>query len=72
MDSTETDSWLVTRAFQDGRLPEIPAHLLKPTRVRVLRGFCVGGRPLDPGELTTMPYYAAADMIALRKAELVE
>lgn len=42
-----------------------------PTRVRVLRAFCVQGARVEPGTETTVPYMTALDLAAVKKAEIV-
>lgn len=59
-------------AFLNGRLPQNPDYLTKPTRVRVLRSFMVKTKAVMPGEIVELQYHEARDMIAIGKAELVE
>lgn len=58
--------------FMDERLPLTPSYLTKPTRARVLRSFMVRTKAVMPGEVVTLTFAEARDMIALKKAELVE
>ncbi len=59
------------RAFLNQPLPPTPPHLLKPTKVRIIKAFMVGRRAAQPGELVTLDWATARDMIALHKAELI-
>lgn len=46
-------------------------HLLRPVRVKVLRSFCVGGRPLAVGDEATVEFHLGRDLVAVQKAEFV-
>lgn len=50
-------------------LPKIDPKHLKPTRVEVLRGFCVEGKPVAVGDIVTVPAWIAADLVAVSKAK---
>lgn len=50
-----------------------PAHLTRLVTIkRTGRGFCVGGRPIEPGEIVKVPYSVARDLVAMGKAELMD
>lgn len=59
------------------RLQELrrPVHndqrLLAPTLVRVLKVFCVEGKPVPIGSTVTLAYHDAVSLQALGKAELL-
>lgn len=57
--------------FETVPTPNNDPHLMRLVRVMVVRSFCVQGRPLEPGTMVELPRYVAADMIALRKAEML-
>jgi hypothetical protein len=48
-----------------------PPELLKPTRVKVLRAFCVARARVEPGEVVTLPRADADSLVAIGKAQLV-
>jgi hypothetical protein len=45
--------------------------LSKPTRVRVIKAFRHAGRVCELGEIVTLPWFIARDMIQINKAELM-
>lgn len=47
------------------------SRLFQPTKVRVLRSFCVAGRRLEVGTEVEIPYHVARDLRAIGKAEFV-
>lgn len=47
-------------------------RLFAPTKVRVLRPFCVGGKRCEVGEEATVPYHTALDLRNIGKASIVE
>lgn len=46
-------------------------RLFEPTRVRVLRPFCVAGKRCEVGTETSVPYHIALDLKAIGKCELI-
>jgi hypothetical protein len=46
-------------------------QLFQPVKVRVLRSFCVTGRPLAVGAEVELPYHVARDLEAMGKAEIL-
>jgi hypothetical protein len=52
--------------------PGNPPELLAPTRVKVLRPFCVGGKPLAIGTTTTLPRADADSLVAIGKVQLLK
>lgn len=45
--------------------------LFKPTRCRVLKSFCVSGKPMLPGQEISLPWHLAMDMKAIQKVEFL-
>jgi hypothetical protein len=45
--------------------------LFQPVKVRVLRSFCVTGKPLAVGAEVELPYHVARDLRALGRVELI-
>lgn len=45
--------------------------LFAPTKVRVVRPFCIGGARVEPGEVVKLPKHDADSMVAIGRAELV-
>ena len=81
--STKMRQWEITRTaneYESNRLnylrtaalPVTPPELLKPVRCTVLKSFCISGKPLMPGEVVSLPWYAARDMKAIGKVEFAE
>ena len=70
-------SWVTGRngnvmsKFETVPTPKNAPELLQPVRVTVLRPFCVQGQPLEIGTMVELPRYVAADLVALRKAEML-
>jgi hypothetical protein len=52
--------------------PKNSPELMKLTRVRVLRPFCVGGKPLAIEEIVRIEYHVARDLAVIGKARIVE
>ena len=52
-------------------LPVTPPELLKPVRCKVIKSFFVSGKPLQPGEIVSLPWHLAQDMKALHKVEIL-
>lgn len=46
--------------------------LFAPVRCKVIKSFCVSGKPLQPGEEVSLPWHLAQDMKALGKVEIIE
>jgi len=46
-------------------------RLFAPTKVRVLRPFCVKGKRCEIGTVTEVAYHVALDLKAIGKAELI-
>ncbi len=58
---------------RQGKIPE-PVQdpkLFAPTKVRVLRPFCVAGSRCEIGTEVSVPYHVALDLRNIGKAELV-
>jgi hypothetical protein len=75
------DSWQIRRDSEDerqrrailnGPLPKNDSALFKATRCRVLRQFCVGGKPLLSGSECTLPRHEALSLEAAGKVELLD
>lgn len=47
------------------------ARLVRPTLVRCLRSFCVGGQPVQIGASVTVPWDTAQSLMFIGKAELL-
>ena len=58
--------------FETVPTPKNDPELLRPVRVMVLKPFCVQGQPLEPGTMVELPRYVAADMITLKKAQMLD
>ena len=52
-------------------LPKNDDRLFVPTKCRVLKSFCVGGKPLDVGSTITLPWHEVEGLLALGRAELL-
>ena len=59
-------------AILNGPLPKNDPQLFTPTRVKVLRSFCIAGKPTQPGDVISLPWHAARDMKMIGKIEFVE
>ena len=46
--------------------------LFAPTRCKVIRSFCIAGRPTQPGEIVSLPWHLAMDMKSLGKIEFIK
>ena len=58
--------------LNSSRLPQNPAHLLEPVRVRVLRPFGLGfGKRAEPGKVIQVERHLAVSMQAINKCELL-
>lgn len=51
--------------------PINPPHLMRLVRVKVLRPFCVKGKPLASGDEVEVEFHLAKDLQALGKAAIV-
>ena len=58
--------------FETVPTPKNDPELLRPVRVTVIRPFCVEGKPLEIGKIVELPIYVAADMIWLKKAQMLD
>lgn len=71
-------SWVTGRKgnvmskFETVPTPKNDPELLRPVRVTVLRPFCVKGQPLEIGTAVALPRYVALDLIALKKAQMLD
>lgn len=45
--------------------------LFQPVKVRVLRSFCIGGKPLQIGEEVSIEFHLMRDLVAIGKAAMV-
>ena len=52
-------------------LPKNDPQLFTPTHCRVLRSFCVGGQPLEPGATVTLQWCDFDSLHALGKVEIL-
>jgi hypothetical protein len=52
-------------------VPLNPPHLVAPTRVKVLRAFCIKGKRVEPGSTVTIQFHLAKELEAIGKVELV-
>ena len=77
----DRDSWAIRReseAEQQRRvilntpLPKNDAALFTPTRCRVVRCFCIKGKPLPIGSECELPRHEAMSLKAAGKVELIE
>lgn len=65
--------WTMMESMSQTRIPN-PVQdpmLFEPTKVRVLRAFCVGGQRQEPGAEVTVPFHVAKDLEAMGKVQLV-
>ena len=60
------------RAILNGPPPKNDPILFKATRCRVLRSFCVKGKPLPIGSECTLPRHDALSLAAANKVELLD
>ena len=47
-------------------------QLFTPTQVKVLKPFYHSGKPTQPGEIISLPWHSARDLVSLGKAEIIE
>jgi hypothetical protein len=59
-------------AYLRGPLPKNPPELLAPTKCKVLRPFCVGGKRVEIGEIVTLTRADAKSLETLRKVEILK
>ena len=59
-------------AILNGPLPKNDPQLFTPTRCKVIKSFCIAGRPTQPGEIVSIPYNEAIGLRAIGKIEIVE
>jgi len=52
-------------------LPKNDPVLFTPVRCKVLKSFCVAGKPTQPDEIVSLPWHLAMDMLAIKKVELI-
>ena len=52
-------------------LPVNDPGLFTPVRCRVLKSFCVSGKPQQIGQEISLPYHLALDMQAIGKIEII-
>ena len=62
----------VMSKFETVPTPKNDPELLRPVRVTVLKAFCVRGQPVELGSIVELPRFVAADMIALKKAQMLD
>ena len=58
-------------AYLQKPIPPTPSEFLTPTKCRVLKSFCVAGKPLAVGDIVTIAAHVAQDMAHLGKAEIL-
>ena len=59
-------------AILNGPLPKNDPQLFTPTRVKVLRSFCIAGKPTQPDEIVSLPWHLAQDMVTLGKVSIIQ
>ena len=53
-------------------LPQNSPEIMRPTKVRVLRAFCVKGLPVQVDSIIAMPWHEAMGMKSLGKIEILK
>lgn len=53
-------------------LPINRPELFTPTKVKCLQPFYVSGKRINPGQVLSIEYYLAMDMMAINKVEFLE
>ena len=75
------DSWQIRRDSEDerqrrailnGPLPKNDSALFKATRCKVVRMFCMKGKPLPIGSECELPRHEALSLAAAGKVELID
>jgi hypothetical protein len=57
---------------ENDRIPSNPPELTRLVSVKVLKPFCVAGRPLPVGDVYRLEYHLARDLARIGKCELLE
>ena len=57
-------------AILNGEIPKNPPELLEKVKVRVLRSFCVSGKPMSEGDLISIESHLADSLRAIGKVEI--
>lgn len=59
-------------AFLKSPLPKNDPELFTPTRCRVLKAFCIGGKPVTVGEVIVLAKCDALSLQAISKIEIIK
>lgn len=63
------------RAFLSRPIPDAiahPEHLTRPTRCKVLRPFCIEGKPVAPNAIVTLLRHDADSLASSGRVEIIE
>lgn len=76
-------NWQITQRAQEhesnrinflktAALPQNQPGLFHPTKVRVLKSFCINGKPVEVGTIISLPWHDAESLKAIGKCEIIQ
>ena len=80
---TKMRQWEITRTaneYESNRLnylrntplPVTPPELFRLVRCKVIKSFCVSGKPTQPGDVISLPLHEAMGLKAINKVLIIE